>query len=163
MNKVVKISALKYPNIPHYEWEGELLHAPEFLLVLCKPGRKLIHHTKNNVFTINNTSLEYFSLKEWFTAAIEVENGKVISTYCNVAMPSVFSNGHIRFIDLDLDYIQDENKEWTLVDENEFEENSIIYDYPIELKKQTIYALKRLKEQVRQGKFPFNNEILSIM
>lgn len=164
MNKVVKITALKYLNIPHYEWEGELLlNDPEFLLVLCKPGRKLIHHTKNNVFTIDNTSLEYFSLKEWFTAAFEVKNGKVMSTYCNVAMPSGFSDGDIRFIDLDLDYIQDENKEWTLVDENEFEANSIRYGYPIELKKQTINALNRLKEKVRQGKFPFNKEILSII
>jgi uncharacterized protein len=164
MNKIVKITALKYQNILHYEWEGELLlHNPEFLLVLCKPGRKLIHHTKNKVFTIDNTSLEYFSLKEMFTAAIEVKDGKVISTYCNIAMPSTFTDGEIRFIDLDLDYIKEKDNKWTLVDEDEFEVNSIKYGYPHELKKQTIIAVKRLKAEVRQGIFPFNNEILSVL
>ncbi|MBT2618540.1 MULTISPECIES: hypothetical protein [unclassified Bacillus (in: firmicutes)] len=80
MSNLVKIKALKFPDILHYEWEGELLrHTTDYLLVLCKPGRKLIHHTKNKIFTIENTSLEYFSLKEWFTAAMEVEDGKVVS------------------------------------------------------------------------------------
>lgn len=47
-----------------------LLKTSDYVFVKCKPGRKLVHHTKNDTFTINNTSLEYFSLKEWFTAAI---------------------------------------------------------------------------------------------
>lgn len=163
MSKLVKIKALKFPDILHYEWEGELLrHTSDYLLVLCKPGRKLIHHTKNKVFTIENTSLEYFSLKEWFTAAMEVEDGKVVSTYCNVAKPSIFNNEEIRFVDLDLDYIQEKNKEWIVVDEDEFESNSINYGYSIELKRETIKALIRLKEEVSQGNFPFNNQIADL-
>lgn len=163
MSNLVKIKALKFPDILHYEWEGELLlHTSDYLLVLCKPGRKLIHHTKNKIFTIENTSLEYFSLKEWFTAAMEVEDGKVVSTYCNVAKPSIFNNEEISFVDLDLDFIQEKNKEWIVVDEDEFESNSIKYVYSIELKRETLKALKRLKEEVARGNFPFNNQIASI-
>ncbi|MBT2650111.1 DUF402 domain-containing protein [Bacillus sp. ISL-34] len=160
---MVKIKALKFPDILHYEWEGELLrHTSDYLLVLCKPGRKFIHHTKNKIFTIENTSLEYFSLKEWFTAAMEVEDGKVVSTYCNVAKPSIFNNKEISFVDLDLDFIQEKNKEWRVVDEDEFESNSIKYGYSIELKRETLKALKRLKEGVRRGNFPFNNQVASL-
>lgn len=162
MSKVIKIKALKYPDILHYEWEGELLHhTPDYVLVLCKPGRKLIHHTKNKVFTINNMSLEYFSLKEWFTAAMEIEEGKIVAAYCNVAKPSLFDNGEISFIDLDLDYIQEKYEDWKVVDEDEFESNSMKYNYPVELKNEAVEALAKLKEAVRIGSFPFNNLVLS--
>lgn len=162
LGKVIKIKALKFPDILHYEWEGELLsHTPDYVLVLCKPGRKLFHHTKNKVFSINNTSLEFFSLKEWFTVAMEVEDGNIVSFYCNVAKPSVIINDQISFIDLDLDYIQDKNKEWKVVDEDEFETNSIKYKYPAELKNEALKALAKLKEEVRTGKFPFNNQVIS--
>lgn len=162
LGKVIKIKALKFPDILHYEWEGELLrHTPDYVLVICKPGRKLIHHTKNKVFTVQNTSLEFFSLKEWFTAAMEIEDGKIVSAYCNVAKPSVFINGEISFIDLDLDYIQDKNKEWKVVDEDEFVSNSIKYKYPVELKNEALKALAKLKEEVRKGKFPFDNQVTS--
>lgn len=164
LSNVVKIKALKFPNILHYEWEGELIHhTSDYLLVLCKPGRKLIHHTKNNIFTIDYTSLEYFPLKKWFTAAMEVEDGKVVSTYCNVAKPSVFKNEEISFVDLDLDFIQEKNNQWAVVDEDEFELNSIKYGYPKELKVEAVKALERLKEEVGQGNFPFDNQVASLL
>jgi uncharacterized protein len=162
LNKVIKIKALKFPDILHYEWEGELLcHTQDYVLILCKPGRKLIHHTKNSVFTVNNTSLEYFSLKEWFTAAMEVEDGDVVSAYCNVAKPSIFIKDELCFIDLDLDYIREKNKDWRVVDEDEFESNSIKFKYPAELKTEAIKALAKLKEEVRKENFPFNSQITS--
>ncbi|MDY0393977.1 DUF402 domain-containing protein [Virgibacillus halophilus] len=104
---IVKIKALKYPNLPHYEWEGEILQiSSDYVLVKSKPGRQLIHHTKNAVFTINNTSLEYFSLKEWFTAAMEIDEGNIVSYYCNVAKPCLLNNSVLSFIDLDLDLVR---------------------------------------------------------
>lgn len=159
LNKILKIKALKFPNIPHYEWEGETLEKTEdYLLVLCKPGRKLIHHSKNDVYIINNTSIEYFPLKKWYTAAMDVEEGALISAYCNIAMPSVLNHNEISFIDLDLDLIKRKNKDWEVVDEDEFEINSMKYQYPEELKSEALKALERLKQDVANGSFPFNDE-----
>ncbi|MEI5906836.1 hypothetical protein WAK64_07155 [Bacillus spongiae] len=68
MGEVIRIKGLKYPNVQHYEWEGELVYkTPEYVIVLCKPGRKFIHYSRDTTFTFHNTSLEYFSLKEGFT------------------------------------------------------------------------------------------------
>jgi len=161
VENIIKIKALKYPNILHYEWEGEILQiTPDYVLVKCKPGRKLVHHTKNAVFTINNTSIEFFSLKKWFTAAMGVEDGVVVSHYCNVAKPSVYKNNELSFIDLDLDYVQEKDKVWEVVDEEEFKSNSILYEYPTELKEEAIQALERLKEMVKDGEFPFDHQVL---
>lgn len=47
MKEIIRIRALKYPDILHYEWYGELVSkTSEYVLVLCKPGRKLKHYTK---------------------------------------------------------------------------------------------------------------------
>lgn len=164
LNNILKIKALKFPDIPHYEWEGEILEkTSEYILVLCKSGRKLVHHSKNNVYTINNTSIEYFPFNKWFTAAMEVEEGEVVSAYCNVAMPSVLHQNELSFVDLDLDFIKRKNQEWEVVDEDEFEENSIKYVYPEELKQEAIVALERLKGEVHEGNFPFIKEFTYIL
>lgn len=164
MSNILKIKALKFPNVLHYEWEGEVLEkTPNYILVLCKSGRKLIHYSKNEVYTINNTSIEYFSLKEWYTAAMEVEEGIVVSTYCNVSMPSVLNHNELSFIDLDLDLVKRKNKNWEVVDEDEFEVNSIKYQYPEELKSEALKALERLKQEVEKGRFPFNNQFNSLL
>lgn len=157
MDKVLKIKSLKYPDIPHYEWEGEILEKTEdYLLVRCKSGRKLIHHTRNDVYIINTPSIEYFPLKKWYTAAMEVENGALISAYCNVAMPAVLNQNELSFIDLDLDFVKRKNENWEVVDEDEFEVNSMKYQYPEELKNEALKALEKLKQDVVNGIFPFN-------
>lgn len=164
LNNILKIKALKFPDIPHYEWEGEILETtPEYILVICKSGRKLVHHSKNDVYTINNTSIEYFPFNKWFTAALEVEEGAVVSAYCNVAMPSVLNQNELSFVDLDLDFIKRKYHDWEVVDEDEFEVNSIKYLYPEELKQEAIIALARLKAEVDEGNFPFIKEFTSIL
>src|SRR5699024_12448971 len=98
MNNILRIKALKYPNLPQYEWEGEILQkTSDYVLVKCKPGRKLDHHTKNTVFTVDNTALEYFSLKEWFTAAMQIYTASVVSYYCNGAKPTILQTNILTF------------------------------------------------------------------
>jgi hypothetical protein len=47
MGEIIHIRALKYKGIIHYEWQGELIkETTDYIMVLCKPGRKLKHHTK---------------------------------------------------------------------------------------------------------------------
>ena len=150
MREMIYIQALKHPDIPHYEWEGELISKTnDYVLILCKPGRKLKHHTKGTTFTINNTSLEFFSLKEWFTVAMEIEYGKITSYYCNIAQPSTMQNQTLCFVDLDLDLIKKEHTDWQIIDEIEFDINSVKYNYS-----------SKLKEKVSNKEFPFNENIL---
>lgn len=92
---------------------------------------------------------------------MKVEDGNIVSAYCNVAKPSVFNNDELCFIDLDLDYIWEKNKDWRVVDEDEFELNSIKFKYPVELKAEAVKALAKLKEEVRKENFPFNSQITS--
>lgn len=164
VSEILQLKALKYPRRAHYDWEGEVLEkTDEYVLVYCKAGRKLVHHTKDSVFTMQTSSIEYFSLTEWYTAAVEIDNNEIIAYYCNVAQPSVLAGNELSFVDLDLDLIKKGNSEWYVVDEDEFEENSRIFNYPADLKVEAINALERLKLKALSGQFPFNKDILEIL
>lgn len=78
-------------------------------------------------------------------------------------MPSVLNQNELSFVDLDLDFIKRKNHDWEVMDEDEFEVNSIKYLYPEELKQETIMALERLKGEVDEGYFPFIKEFISIL
>ncbi|WP_070120236.1 DUF402 domain-containing protein [Bacillus marinisedimentorum] len=161
MREIINIKALKYPDFLHYEWEGELIiKTSEYVMVLCKPGRKLKHHSKNSTFTIHNRSLEYFSLKEGFTVAMEIESGSIVSYYCNVTLPSVLRGKEISFVDLDLDFVKRQGEDWKVIDEEELITNSSKYNYPPELKEDATQWLKVLKRKVKEKEFPFNDTVL---
>lgn len=164
MKRSINIMALKYPDILHYEWQGELIEqTSDYVIVHCKPGSQLIHHTKNITYIKNNTWIEFFFLKEWFTVSIEIEQGKITTYYCNVALPSVISDSQISFVDLDLDLVKKKNENWKVVDEDEFELNSSKYDYSAKLKEGAIKALEKLKKKVIKEEFPFNHEVLKLL
>lgn len=164
MGQIINIRALKYPNIIHYEWQGELIEeTADYIMVLCKPGRKLNHYTKGKTFTINNTSLEFFSLKEGYTVAMEIVNGEITSYYCNIAKPSVFSNNSLSFVDLDLDLVKQSNEDWRVIDIEEFENNSTKYNYPSELKEAAIQGLEVLKNMAKRKVFPFDGTPLKML
>lgn len=164
MIETITVQALKYPDIPHYEYEADILEITnDYVLLFCKSGRKLVHHTRNDIFTMKTASIEYLSLKEWYTVAVELEDEQIIAYYCNVAMPSVLKDYKISFVDLDLDLIKKNDNDWQVIDEDEFEDNSVKYAYPPELKKQAVEALKLLIEKAKQGHFPFNKDIMNMI
>lgn len=161
---MIHMKSMKYPNIPHYEWKGRLLRkTPEYVVVLCESGRELKHHTKNTTFTVDVTSLEYFFLKEGYTVAMEIEEGKILSYYCNIAMPSVLNGNQLSFVDLDLDVVKRRNEDWMVVDEDEFEVNSVKYGYPVELKEYALRSLYLLQNKISDNLFPFDENDLELV
>lgn len=164
MRRIIRIQAFKYPNILHYEWEGEILeHTNEYVLVLCKPERKLIHYSKKEVYTIHNLSLEFFSLREWFTVAMQIEHGKITDYYCNIATPSILNGDVLTFIDLDIDLVKRKGEDWKVVDVEEFEINRVKYQYPNELIENALAATESLKVMASKAIFPFDESLLQFM
>lgn len=154
---IVKINSLKYNNTVNYEWNTTLLeHTEKHLLVKGEPGRKLTHHGKGKIFTMENPCIEFFPFNDWFTVSIERTPDNLLNYYCNVCMPSTLSDNVLSFIDLDFDVIKEPNGEWTLVDEDEFIVNSNRYGYPSKLIHKAIKEKEMLLEKIHNSTFPFN-------
>lgn len=160
MQSNIKIKALKYKDISHYEWDTTLIAKNEkYLLVKAEINRKLTHHTKGKVFTFDRPAIEFFPFEEWFTVSVEKTVDNQLRYYCNIAMPAVYRNNECSFVDLDLDIIKDPDGDWTLVDEDEFITNSKKFKYPQQLIDKTIAEEKKLRERIYKSIFPFDGWI----
>ena len=155
------MKAFKYDGKIHYEQSLEFIKKDENHLVLKGgKGRNLVHHTRNAVYTFNDTSLEYFFIDRWYTAALVFnDSGEVISVYCNIAYPCVISENIVEFIDLDVDVIV-KNGVIKVVDLDEFEDHKILYGYSKELEIKVFNTVNQLKQNIRNGIYPFNRDIL---
>jgi uncharacterized protein len=159
MDNQIAIQALKYGNRPHYEWNTTLLEKTDtYIFVLGEYGRKLQHHTKQKVFTVENWTIEFFSFVSWFTVSADIVGGKIQQYYCNINEPAKINGNNVSFVDLDLDYVQ-RNGEWKVVDEDEFESNAVKFSYPDDLIHKARYELANLQELIRNKQFPFDGSI----
>ncbi|SEB49179.1 DUF402 domain-containing protein [Paenibacillus sp. GP183] len=159
MDDEITIQVLKFGDHLHYEWTTKLLEKTEtHIFVLGEYGRKLNHHTKQKIFTVDNWTIEFFSFDLWFTVSADVVDGKIKQYYCNINEPAKIKGNTVSFVDLDLDLIQ-RNGDWKVVDEDEFEINSVRFNYPEELIRRSRKELNNLQDRVKNNKFPFDGAI----
>jgi uncharacterized protein len=143
----------------HYEWTTKLLEqSSSYIIVLGEYGRKLKHHTKQKTFEIRNWTIELFPFDSWFTVSADVNNGIITQYYCNINEPAILSGDTVSFIDLDLDLIQ-RNGKWILVDEDEFEQNALLFAYPEDLKQKVMQELGNLQNRIQNNLFPFDGTL----
>ncbi|WP_254450398.1 DUF402 domain-containing protein [Cohnella herbarum] len=145
----------------HYEWDTLLLEQTStYIIVLGEYGRKLHHHTKQKIFEIDNWTVEFFPFDCWFTVSADVNNGVITQYYCNINEPANLSEDGetVSFVDYDLDLIQ-RNGKWMIVDEDEFEQNSILYSYPQGLIKRVRQEMANLQNRIENHHFPFDGTL----
>lgn len=160
MNRPVTIQAYKYGGRLHYEWPAEIIYQNEqYVMVLCRAGRALTHHTKGKTFTMPYPSIEIFFFDEWYTCAITFQSPERLMYYCNIAMPAELKEGALSFLDLDLDVLKEPDEDWKVVDRDEFIAHQKELNYPAELVARAELALEQLQQQIETKQFPFNGEI----
>lgn len=156
----VSIKSLKYNGFLNYRWNTIPLRLNEdYVLVKGEPNRKFIHYGRDKVFTFENPSIEFFSLKEYFTLSVEKDKDNNLYYYCNICLPSIIEDNVVTFIDLDIDIVKKPNQEWTVVDEDEFVVNRVKYNYPQELIDKTLEERDKLLDKINNKVFPFNGWI----
>ncbi len=155
----IKILGLKYPNIPHYEWQAKILEkTKDSVIVLSTPGN-YIHHTKGQTLKYPAHSIEYYSYVNWNTVTLNVINGEIIDYYCNIALPSKLNENLLTFVDLDIDIIYKKETGWKVIDVDEFLINSRKYQYPKAIKERTIKETRKLLDKAINGKAPFDRTL----
>ncbi|MEJ6949917.1 DUF402 domain-containing protein [Natronospora cellulosivora (SeqCode)] len=161
-SKIITVKSYKYNNKKHYQWPVTILEENEnYLITKGETGRILTHFTRKKEFIFDKQSIEFFSFKEWFTLAININNQKAESYYCNINRPATWETDDVlTFVDLDLDLVKNKGEDWKVVDQDEFEENSRKYNYPLELINRTKKELYDLISRVEKKVFPFDGSLL---
>ncbi|MFD2133866.1 DUF402 domain-containing protein [Pseudogracilibacillus auburnensis] len=157
MKNNTNVLVYKYNGKLHYQWEASIIEYTEnYIVVYGTPERKLIHHTKGKIFDCNTYSIEYYPLRKWFTVNIDIDEDGNHEYYCNICIPPKIIKGNICFTDLDIDVIRNKKGFWTIVDEDEFEENSIKMCYPTYIIENSKRSLNDLLFKIKEERYPFN-------
>ena len=100
-------------------------------------------------------SYEYYWLDRWYSIFCFYEpDGSPRNYYCNINMPPVFENGVLDYVDLDIDVLVWPDSRFQILDEAEYEENAVRYDYPETVKAAVAASLSDLMALIQDRKLP---------
>jgi protein associated with RNAse G/E len=155
------MKAYKYDGRLHYEQRLSYVSFRDKCLELRgSKGRKLHHYTRDDVYTFDKETLEYFFEDRWYTAALVFDDdGNVVHVYCNIAYPARINQDIVSFIDLDVDVVVIDGR-IKVIDVDEFNEHKAIYGYGKELEEKVFEAVERVKTDIRNENYPFDRKIL---
>lgn len=160
MNEKVTIISRKADNEISKSWDAELIEKQNSLLVFKGKFEAEIRHRFLGVIRPGTISYEYYWSDSWFNVfRFHEPDGSFRNFYCNVNTPPKFANNVLDYVDLDIDIIVWRDLSYSILDLDEYEQNSVIFNYSNEFKKEGKEALNKLVFMIENKLFPFDFQI----
>jgi protein associated with RNAse G/E len=156
-NPNIEVRACKYDGLLHRTWRAELIRKEESLLILDAEFDVDIEHEFLGTIVAGTSSLEYYWLDRWYSVfRFGLPGGELRSYYCNVNVPPTFDGRILSYIDLDIDILVEPNLTYQILDIDEFEKNSALYNYSNEVRRNSHQAVVDLVRLIEMRQFPFD-------
>jgi protein associated with RNAse G/E len=153
----IEVRAFKYDGLLHRTWRAEFLRQEESLVILDAEFDVDIQHDLLGTIVAGTSSLEHYWLDRWYSVFRFAAPGGVLrSYYCNVNVPPAFDGQVLSYIDLDIDVLVQPDLTYQILDLEEFEKNSTLYNYSTEVKQKSHQAVAELVALIDTKEFPFN-------
>ncbi|MFU8853922.1 DUF402 domain-containing protein [Micromonospora sp. SL1-18] len=130
---------------------------------LGAPAGTIIHSgAPAQSYTTEHATVRLIPIGEWWTAIFFAEPS-TWDIYCDITTPAQWlRRDRVAMVDLDLDILRSRNGGVVdLLDEDEFEANSVRYDYPTDLLTAARSAADRLAVNLTSGIEPFRSSYQS--
>jgi len=154
----VTINSRKLDQSIRKSWKCRLVERNDLLLVFVGEFDQAVTHPDLGLIKRGTVSHEYFWLDRWYNVfRFHEPDGELRNYYCNIAMPPIFDNGIVDYVDLDIDIVVWKDRRCEILDFVDFETNSQKYRYSADTISNAQSALHELIELIRRRKFPFNS------
>lgn len=154
----VTVNSRKYDHSIRRSWQCTLIEQNDPLIVLVGKFDRDVEHPGLGLIKSGTTSHEYFWLDRWYNIfRFHEPEGTLRNYYCNVAMPPTFENGVLDYVDLDIDILVWPDFSFEVVDRDDFERNSLKYNYPEEIKQESEKSVAEMILMLEQRKFPLDH------
>ena len=156
----MRVQAYKHDGALHRQWSPAYLVeendeywalASKMSSVTENDGRKWITKEKAVFFLFK---------KRWMNVICMFKEGQGICYYVNIATPTVFDNGYLKYIDYDLDVKLYPNHLEKTLDENEFERHIQTYGYPPDLTAAIKKSTEEVKAMIANNEVPFVDSLV---
>ncbi len=158
MMSQVTVRVLKYDGAVHRQWPATIARRDESVIVLDAEFTDDVEHDLLGVINRGTRTIEYYWFDRWYNVFRFLESdGKTKLFYCNVSMPPSLKHGTLTYIDLDIDILVRPDGSFAVLDQEEFDVNASVYNYPDEVKRQARLALDELISMIKTRQFPFDD------
>ncbi|WP_029513141.1 DUF402 domain-containing protein [Mycoplasmopsis primatum] len=157
---IINIQAYKYDGTLYRQWNGV-----KVLRNTAKHYVLLIHKTKvseqlEHNWVYRDYVLWFMPKYSMFNALILLKPSRQNYSYINVASHPIYEDNTIKFIDFDLDIKAYPATDVSIVDSDEFKQNSKLYNYPQILKKMIVDATQEVVNKYEKQEYFFNSDII---
>lgn len=159
MNNLVTINSRKFDGTISRSWNCTLLNQTEDYWLFFGEFENEVSHPKLGVIRRKTKSFEYYFKEKLFNVfRFHEPEGQLKYFYCNINLPPVFNNEVLDYIDLDIDVLVNKDLTFEILDEDEFEMNSVKFQYQSELINKVNENLHSLLSLIENRSFPFDFE-----
>ena len=152
----VTVNSRKYDQSIRKSWKCELLERNDPLLVFVGKFDQDVKHPGLGSICSGTISYEYYWLDRWYNVfRFHEPDGAFRNFYCNINMPPVFENGVLDYVDLDLDVLIWPDLRYEILDRDDFERNSVKYNYAEAVRVKALECLGELMRMIEKREFPF--------
>jgi uncharacterized protein len=155
----VTINSRKYDLTIRRSWQARLIETKGSLLVFVGVFAEGVQHPDLGRISSGTISYEYYWLDRWYNVfRFHEPDGTFRNWYCNINMPPKFEGSVLDYVDLDIDILIWPGKEPIVLDEDEFEENAALFNYPEEVITGSRTGLALLQRDIEAQAFPFSEK-----
>ncbi|MGI8813456.1 MAG: DUF402 domain-containing protein [Pyrinomonadaceae bacterium] len=135
-------------------WKCKLLEQTCTLVTFVGEFFEDVSHAELGLIRQGTLSYEYYWLGRWYNVFRFCEpDGSLRNYYCNVNMPPIYDGNMLEYVDLDLDLLVWPDGSYQVLDRDEFEANSLRFEYPFEVRANAESALVELIQMAETGDF----------
>lgn len=160
LKKWLTVQAYKHDGRLHRQWSpGYCVEETENYWAIASKASLVIEDDGRHWMTKENAVFLLFK-NMWMNIICMFKEGGGICYYANIASPTIFDEGYLRYIDYDLDLKLYPDHVIKALDENEFENNIVRYGYSPELVDAIRHSFNEIRSLMTAGKFPFSDEAI---
>lgn len=151
----VTVNSRKFDLSIRRTWPCELIEQNDPLIILVGKFDHDVSHPGLGAIKRGTTSYEYFWLDRWYNIfRFHEPDGSLRNYYCNVAMPPTFKDGVLDYVDLDIDILVWPDRNYEVVDCDEFERNALKYGYPNEIRQKAETSVGEMLQMIDRDELP---------
>jgi protein associated with RNAse G/E len=156
----ITINARKYDGHIRRSWSGGLVSQTDTHLIVVGRFGADVRHSDLGLIPKGTISFEHFWLDRWYNVfRFYGPDGAFHSHYCNITMPPTFENNVLDYVDLDIDLILWPDGRVEVLDQDDFERNTIKFNYPNEFRPRVEAAVAELTGMIEAKEFPFDEKV----
>ncbi|AXE60987.1 RNAase G [[Mycoplasma] phocae] len=146
MGQITSIKAFKYDGTLYRQYEGAKIVAnlDDFVVILLIKSKV----AEDNIsWVVSDPILFFFAKNRFYNAVVTLNKKKDNYIYINLASPFYIEDGIVKYIDFDIDIKSYVDKDFNVVDWQDFKKSITEYKYPLKLIYRIYDELDFLQEQ----------------